>query len=381
MIAAPTASEQTPLLVGPAKQAQQVRTRSWTVGASGVVALGLCLLAAAVALSSTGNVVGFSLGASAHDHEGGTALALLGNGGDVTYKSTQCDEMWDKPLQFLDRHDVKCDSAFLSNFAVRESGCNDGKRHFAYGCAEPQGPIDACGSYETPHQDEWSDKKVIFLDRHNVQCQPGKGLTSFHAQIGFYKFNCCPIPFATNQCETKQTQCKQPEGGDIPNIGGLDQFEIQCQPDTVLTQFKLNDCGNNQARYDYTCCYAPRPPSPPPSPLPPPPSPSPPPPPTPSPPPVIVEGTCGVFAPSANGGEVSAGGGQCMPREIHTYPDGDINEYEYLSKCEKGGKGCVGETTGCRKCHVSSGDHPLGYPRCPACICAKWNIADGCQAA
>ena len=49
-------------------------------------------------------------------------------------------------------------------------------------------------------------------------------------------------------------------------------------------------------------------------------------------------------------------------------------EYQYVDDCTVDSPlGCVGQSP-CRHCGTNLGDHPVGYPRCPFCICEHFGL-------
>ena len=107
-----------------------------------------------------------------------------GGGGRRFRRQTRCNDLWDKPLQFLDRHNVRCTQnnklTFLTDFKM-ETDCGPGDLHYKYNCQEAEGSTSRCSTHNTRPQREWNNKEVIFLDRHKVSCPNGKALSEWKA--------------------------------------------------------------------------------------------------------------------------------------------------------------------------------------------------------
>ena len=111
----------------------------------------------------------------------------------ILSKNTPYNENNSGYVQYLDRHDVKCDDdSFLSYFRLL-TGPNSTMR-YDYRCSKTDKPL-TCRSLSTP-QNERGD--TYYLDRHNIKCEDNEALQRFKMETPggdkiAYNYTCCKV--------------------------------------------------------------------------------------------------------------------------------------------------------------------------------------------
>lgn len=105
---------------------------------------------------------------------------------------------------------------------------------------------------------DWGKGSIFYLDRHNVDCGPGRILRGFHlfrpseSQIA-YEFACLSHSLISNETYEKQTGWND-TGYEFSSTNHLDRHEINCGRD-MIQQFQLIRQGKKIA-YKYRCVKA-----------------------------------------------------------------------------------------------------------------------------
>lgn len=160
---------------------------------------------------------------------GSNEVAEIGAVYPANTRHTGCNDLWDYPLQFLDRHNLDCPSGSLMKGFKMSDDCGGNRRlRYTYDCLPIENNVDGCSYHETGRQGEFWDKPNVFLDRHKMTCPNGKALKGWQVVIrnngwrgseGYFKYQCCNFP-QTGRCHNRETQMQRVEHN-IPNVGGL----------------------------------------------------------------------------------------------------------------------------------------------------------------
>jgi hypothetical protein len=165
-------------------------------------------------------------------------------------KTTNADDWGNGNTYFLDRHNIDCgDKSVLNQMVLARPSTN--KLQYKYTCL-------SASDIGTPVQKETKldvgSNSSIFLDRHDVNCDEGTGLSQlklvsdggkFH-----YKYACAPVP-TLGKCVEKQTTANDWGNGSVIY---LDRHNIKCDKDQVMSEFKLTRPTPTQLQYNYKCC-------------------------------------------------------------------------------------------------------------------------------
>lgn len=166
----------------------------------------------------------------------------------VTHKHTPANDDGGGNSVYLDRHNVNCDNGDgLTQFRLsRPSGTTI---NYRYSCSRYG---DARGTgYSTPANDDGRGNSV-FLDRHAVNCN-GRALQRFRlvrpssSQIS-YQYRCGNQ--ALSNITTHYTPANDDGGG---NSIFLDRHHVRCPGEKMLTYFRLQRPSGSTIRYQYQC--------------------------------------------------------------------------------------------------------------------------------
>lgn len=167
----------------------------------------------------------------------------------IVQKQTEPNDWGNGNTIYLDRHRVDCGKDGLNQFKLRRSG-ND-KLYYKYKCLDG---VDAPNNInKNTDANDWGNGNLIYLDRHNIDCR-GKPLAKFrltrpsNGKIR-YDFECNNLKTA-GQCRNIDTGWNQEDKSSIY----LDRHNVKCDPNEVITRFKLKRNGKGKFRYDYQCC-------------------------------------------------------------------------------------------------------------------------------
>jgi hypothetical protein len=139
----------------------------------------------------------------------------------------------------------------MSGFRL-EAGYGPNKARYNYTCQTTNKPLTQAQRLETP----WNDVggwNMVYLDRHNVKCPDGAGMHGYHMRASgdkaSYEYWCHP-DMVTSKCTQKQT----PFNAETPDFNYLDRHGVQCDPGKALNQFNLQRDWRGQFSINYTCC-------------------------------------------------------------------------------------------------------------------------------
>ena len=150
---------------------------------------------------------------------------------------------------FLDRHTLDCGDDGLNQFKLGRPSGN--RIQYSYKCLE--GINSSANIKKDTGANDWGGGNTIFLDRHNVNC--GKNpITKFRLVRPAgnkirYDYTCNSKKVG-GACRDVNTGWNQESDKNIY----LDRHNVKCNPNEVITQFKLNRDGKGKFRYDYKCC-------------------------------------------------------------------------------------------------------------------------------
>jgi hypothetical protein len=171
-------------------------------------------------------------------------------------KSTPSNEYAQGSLIHLDRHDVKCDATQgISGFTLTKDG-ND-KMKYNYKCLDV--PMGALGPRKDTGPQDWGGNRVIYLDRHSLDCGT-KAITEFGLYRPAtnklsYEYKCSTVP-AKGKCRNVSVRSLATTG--TKKIDTLLDLDVECEKDEVMTKFRYyRDEPNGKYEtggYRYTCC-------------------------------------------------------------------------------------------------------------------------------
>lgn len=153
-------------------------------------------------------------------------------------------------VQYLDRHILDCgDQKVINQFNLHREGNNF---RYNYKCSTGGAPFTGILSKNTP-DNENNRGYVEYLDRHDVKCDDDSFLSYFRLVTGAnstmrYDYRCSKTdkPLTCRSLSTPQD-----ERGDTYY---LDRHNIKCKDDEALQRFKLETTLDGKIAYNYTCC-------------------------------------------------------------------------------------------------------------------------------
>ena len=185
---------------------------------------------------------------------------------DEVYGQTSCEHAVGQRNQNLNRQNVKCEPGQLFNqFRLSHTECED-----KYGNTRSliQYQFRCIFNHQTGGvtEDKLSHcadgvrlSHISHLDRVQVSCPSGSGITRFHLQNcdaheGMqYNYGCQEVGLVA--VTSHATECNEVHGRTLEN---LDRYNLQCPGIQVMQSFKLAKCdGGPLMRYIYTCGFFP----------------------------------------------------------------------------------------------------------------------------
>lgn len=103
---------------------------------------------------------------------------------------------------------------------------------------------------------------IHFLDRQHVKCDDGEALNSFRLENGSqqirYVYNCIKSDSISNNCQNRETVINDNAKDNKKSLIFLDRHNVECDQDEVLKEFKLDrkDRKINYKYIWYICCNA-----------------------------------------------------------------------------------------------------------------------------
>lgn len=152
---------------------------------------------------------------------------------------------------YLDRHNVNCEPDGVKRFRLVRDG--QGKYRYDYTCSS-DGDLGNTFDKDTGFNDE-GNGNLIYLDRHNVDCGIDSALTQFQLTRdgqGKYRYNYkCTSSKKPLKCRDVTTPGNEDGGG---NAVYLDRHDLACGDDEVMNRFRLVRPTDNTIQYQFKCC-------------------------------------------------------------------------------------------------------------------------------
>lgn len=181
-------------------------------------------------------------------------------------KTTPRTTEGDGKTQLLDTHDVTCDPNGLQRFRLSRDGA--GNSGYSYTCTKGV-DLGAEQTKNTAFNDNGQGNN-IFLDRHDVSCDPGSVLTRFKltqnpdaaANQYRYDYSCRPLPKGELECRDVSSVpchgwCAGDDGGGLSWF--LDRHDVMCDSNEALSRFRLTRPTTATIGYNYKCCKVTKP--------------------------------------------------------------------------------------------------------------------------
>jgi hypothetical protein len=174
--------------------------------------------------------------------EGNTALSDVGDGN----------------THFLDRHDLSCASThgILTRMQLSAHGS---EMNYLYDCCHVKEAPATCTPFTTELSGDGVGH-VNFLNRHDMRCEAGSLLGRVHATRGGttdqiqYEYSCCTVPGAGGHgaCRDATTPLLDDDTGSIVFLG---RHNVQCEQGEFLNRVRYRREGvTSKEQYEYTCC-------------------------------------------------------------------------------------------------------------------------------
>lgn len=172
-----------------------------------------------------------------------------------TYYDSGCDDDGKGSIFYLDRHTVDCGAGNLINrFQLQR--LSDTMR-YEYTCVYSKSITSTCSNHSTTVNGTNKDdptRSTNYLDRHNVSCPTGYGLSKFKLQRSgssniYYDYTCCQANFASCSDITTSLQ----DGGNQQTFY-LDRQNVDATEFNALTRFQLNSNSNRDWKYYTKVC-------------------------------------------------------------------------------------------------------------------------------
>lgn len=148
-------------------------------------------------------------------------------------------------LIYLDRHNLDCGGDPIAKFQMR------GDRGYDYECMALPLPSIKINYHNNGYH---ADNNLIYYDRQSIFCPHGSFMTQFygrahHGNFG-YEARCTKYDSSHVECSTHYTGYNEATD---KTIVYLDRHDVNCPQDTALQGFKGQSSGG-QIRYEYNCC-------------------------------------------------------------------------------------------------------------------------------
>ena len=177
--------------------------------------------------------------------------------------ASQCDDLWARNLEFLDRHVVEAVGGqhALSGFHMARHDCPVYTDHMRFAVEEQyvQGGNLDCHSQTTPCK-ELREKPVDAMAGMDLRCGAGWYMSSWtllacaggNGKEMKFRYTCCRSDKYTEPATQHHTQCDQMVG---EHLQFLDRHHVSCGNNAVLSQFSLEagPCTGADMRIAYEC--------------------------------------------------------------------------------------------------------------------------------
>jgi len=194
-----------------------------------------------------------------------TGNSVTGATAIVEERSSECSDLKEQTLEFLDRQNVECgaDEA-ISSFLLTADDCSNNDMHYEYGCLSISSvarSLESAADRETDCS-QMRGETLEFLDRQAVACLDGEVLQSFKVTGDDcsnndmrYAYSCAALSSAAElgTPKTKDTSCTEMS---TKRILYLDrQTDIACSDGEAMLSFRVvtDDCSGNDKKFRITC--------------------------------------------------------------------------------------------------------------------------------
>lgn len=171
-----------------------------------------------------------------------------------TATSTPWNDVADGMAIYLDRHNMDCGPKALNQILYKRNPADLSQFGMQYTCGEG-GALDTPIPKNTPW-DEDGNGNTIYLDRHDAVCPENSVMTKLQlARSGNntwqWQYACAP---------SKQDLTCRPETTPMDDEGHghsiyLDRHNIKCNPNEALSRVRLaRDPAGGKYQFEYTCC-------------------------------------------------------------------------------------------------------------------------------
>ena len=153
---------------------------------------------------------------------------------------------------YLDRHNIDCNSSGgINRFLYQD---DKGKLYYKYNCASG-GSLDAASTTSTTSNAGNKDASYYYLDRHEVKCPDNSVLSQFKLARPDgnnirYDYSCKKSKVPLN-CKPVSTIGNDDGGG---KMWHLDRHDVKCADNEVLSGFKMTRLPGSKIQYNYNCC-------------------------------------------------------------------------------------------------------------------------------
>lgn len=172
-----------------------------------------------------------------------------------TYYDTGCDDDGNGSIFYLDRHDINCGAGNLINrFRMQRVG---DQMRYEFTCVYSKSIFGTCLNYSTPVNSTKSGDSTHsthYLDRHNISCPTGYGVSRFKLQRSgsrdiYFDYTCCQANFSS--CRDVITSLQ--DGGNQQTFY-LDRQNVDATGFDALTRFQFNSNSNHDWKYYIKVC-------------------------------------------------------------------------------------------------------------------------------
>jgi len=163
-----------------------------------------------------------------------------------------------RQAEYLDRQQIGTECSMnepMTGFGLQNDGCGGEDMRYAYSCASVTGVSGT--SDRTSGCQEMRAKNVEYLDRQDPFCESGEAMVQFTVDTCGgnqmeYKYTCADLGNGQFESTTHYSTCQQER---TKKLEYLDRLNIQCPDGEWLNGFVLEqgDCGGNDMRYRYKC--------------------------------------------------------------------------------------------------------------------------------
>jgi hypothetical protein len=172
----------------------------------------------------------------------------------ISSKNTGFNELGTGNIIFLDRHNVDCGSAGINQFKLNRDSGFGGNIRYDYKCISG-GNTNSTLSKNTDFNDVGWSNNVVYLDRHNVNCEDNP-ISQFKLNRNSsgdkirYDYKCM---YSNKPVSCRNVTTTKNDVGN-GNLVYLDRHDVKCNDDELISSFKLTRPDSSTISYDYKCC-------------------------------------------------------------------------------------------------------------------------------